>query len=98
MEGGVPTARLAFVFVATCFASLKTYLATQKQKLAGGNLMKRTLWRALLVVALLSNVFAVLPVAATFPAPDQATPPDDPARVATLTPTRAFLVKITMLT
>jgi len=35
--------------------------------------MKRKLWRALVVVALLSNVF-VLPTAATFPAPNEATP------------------------
>jgi uncharacterized repeat protein (TIGR01451 family) len=34
--------------------------------------MKRTLWRALIVVAFLSIVFVVLPVSATFPAPEQA--------------------------
>jgi immune inhibitor A len=49
--------------------------------------MKHTLWRALLIVALLSNVFLVLPVSATIPAPDQAILPNDPARVENLSPT-----------
>lgn len=58
--------------------------------------MKRTLWRALIVVALLSNVFVVSSVSATVPALDQVTQPNDPAGSVNFTST--FTLAPTIIT